>query len=289
MTFILNKDFVELCKEVNSQKGRLDGAFMQDQQKIDLIDEIVDALLKREPLNPLANRVNSFDISRPNVHDSKKEYLAELEIVQFASKNATEIVELFLGSKDTEASEKTTNRIGERVNRSAWVRSINFPSGTASQLITKNASQTDFFWHMITNLILFSEDLEHQIKELKDQENEFWSVNGRPPNYFARTIALRLAKAYALEYGKKPTLGTSGDGGHPSTDFSRALEQIFNILKISADIRGPAKWAVEQLGDEDFLPPNAQEILKVIDRMPPEKQAEFFDKFAESQSKGPAK
>ena len=89
---------------------------------------------------------------------------------------------------------------------------------------------------------------------MKDQEELFWSTNHRPPNYYARTIALRLARYYARETQERPTVGTSGDGGHPSTAYTKALEEVFEELGIKATVRLPAKWAVNQITEDDLKP-----------------------------------
>lgn len=79
-------------------------------------------------------------------------------------------------------------------------------------------------------------------------------MTNRSPNYYARTIALRLARLYAKEMGHRPTLGISREGNFPSTDFGRALEEVFTILNITASFRNAARWAIEQLTDEDMRP-----------------------------------
>ncbi len=96
---------------------------------------------------------------------------------------------------------------------------------------------------------------QERLNELKDQEIEFWSVSYRAPKSYARTIALRLARLYALHKRQKPPFGTARDGNHPSTDFGRALEEIFDILNIEATVRNPAEWAIDQLTEDEINPP----------------------------------
>ncbi|WP_143514661.1 hypothetical protein [Primorskyibacter flagellatus] len=94
---------------------------------------------------------------------------------------------------------------------------------------------------------------ERRRADLDARLEKTWSKRGRPPNAYARTIALRLAKLVAGRTGRKPTLGTASDGGHPSTDYGRALEETFEALEIKGEIRRPGEWALKQLTDEDIV------------------------------------
>jgi hypothetical protein len=66
---------------------------------------------------------------------------------------------------------------------------------------------------------------------------------------------LRFAKHFAKLRKQKPTFGTSSDGDHPSTDYGRALEEVFEILGIESNVRRAAEWAISQLVDDDWRPP----------------------------------
>ena len=67
-------------------------------------------------------------------------------------------------------------------------------------------------------------------------------------------IALRFARLFANKTGKRPTFGISSEGAHPSTDFGRAIEQVFAILEIKADVRKAAEWALSHLTEQDWKP-----------------------------------
>ena len=125
---------------------------------------------------------------------------------------------------------------------------------TASELVIMNARQLSISFHGLALMLDVDRALKERLKDLEDQEREFWSTNSRPPKYYARTIALRLARLYAREKGARPTVGVSRDGGHPSTEFTRAVERVFEVLEIKAAVRRQAKWAVAQLTDEDLKP-----------------------------------
>lgn len=92
-------------------------------------------------------------------------------------------------------------------------------------------------------------------EELEEQRDKFWNKPHRAPDYYARAIANRLAKLYAQKTGKRPTSGSSGVNGEASTGFTKALEQIFQLLEIKSGPRSPADWAIKNLKDEDFDQP----------------------------------
>ena len=88
------------------------------------------------------------------------------------------------------------------------------------------------------------------LDQLLAQQEMFWSMPNRPPDHFARHIALRFARLFHEHTGNTPTLGTSSQGGHPSTKYSLALEEIYKILDIERDLRTPAEWALAQFEKE---------------------------------------
>ena len=137
--------------------------------------------------------------------------------------------------------------LSQAINRGARQRLSSVKPDSVGQLIRKNIVEAGLRMDAVGVLLDLQRELTIRRHELKDQEARYWSVKHRPANYHARTIALRLAKLYARETRQKPTIGTSRYGGHPSTDFARALEQVFEALEIKAQPRSPAKWAVDQL------------------------------------------
>lgn len=100
----------------------------------------------------------------------------------------------------------------------------------------------------------FESAINQRLQDLEAQRGEYWNLSHRAPNHFARIIALRFAKAIARNTGKKPTIGTSRDGKHPSTEFGRALDEVYKLLGIHADFRRAGEWAVKQLTDADLSP-----------------------------------
>jgi|SRR6056297_112848 len=228
-------------------------------EDINRLHDIVDALLERKGVNALARLSAPFDISRPNIHDSKTEFQLELATVgAMASALDKILIPVISGSNKEERPEKNAMilRLAAAIDESARGRLGDINADSVSNLLRKNAIDRSLFWTAVGVIFDLRTELSNRRKELKDQQREFWSVRHRPPNYYARTIALRLARLYARETGKKPTFGLARDGGHPSTDFGRALERVFDVLKIEATVRHPAEWAISKLTDEDYRPPS---------------------------------
>ena len=144
-------------------------------------------------------------------------------------------------------------------------------------MIRKNKADTGLWHNSLWALSDLLFELDERHKELRDQEKQFWTVSHRAPNYYARAIALRLARLYAMEKGKRPTFGTARDGGHPSTDFGRALEEVFAVLEVRASVKGAAKWAIEQLTDDDLKRPQLGALLRTSDGWSSEREPNTRD------------
>jgi hypothetical protein len=202
-----------------------------------------------------------FDISRPNSHDSKAEFLQEKRTVSSALESAKPLLALILngvltkGGPEHAAIRKVLKSVDANVRSNRRTGRLE----TVFDLTCSNASSIGV--STVLALLLFDlvDALESRDRELESQEAIFWSSAGRAPNHYARTIALRFAKLVARATGRKPTFGTARDGGHPSTDFGRALEEIFKVLGVGADVRNAARWAISQLTEDDLktLPRNA--------------------------------
>ena len=124
----------------------------------------------------------------------------------------------------------------------------------AITLVRRNVADLGSYMSTVLVMLDFLSALAARHHQLKEQEKTFWQVRHRAPDYFARAIALRLAKLYANETQERPTIGTSSETGDPSTGFSRAVGKTFALLGIETGARRPAEWAVQQLTDEDFKP-----------------------------------
>lgn len=229
---------------------------MQDYEQIERLHQVVDDLLGIENHNALARVLSPIDTSKPNEHDTKQEFLLELSAVENSISNLRALIDEFGHKEDDLDREKMRVRLYGCLDAHALETTGRKPVNTFTDLILKNMADTGFTINMLIGMVQLFAGLSVRLKELKDQEREFWSLKHRAPNYHARTIALRLARLYANKKGKKPTFGTAKDGGHPSTDFARAVEQVFEIVGIEADVRGPSEWAIGQLTEEDYFPPS---------------------------------
>jgi len=196
-----------------------------------------------------------FDTSKPNLHDSKAAFMEEKRAVETAFEQAKGLLDFLMAryrSEDT--GHEIARRLFEFVDVSTRQRVQRERPESVAEMVRKNAADAGLSYCLIFLLIDLVRDLSQRTRELQNQEAAFWSLSGRAPNYYARTIALRFAQLIARETGKMPTFGTSSDGGHPSTEFGRALEEIFEVLGIKANVRHPAKWAIKQLSQEDLKP-----------------------------------
>lgn len=229
---------------------------MARQTVIDALNELDRSLFGDRMRNILDEAGPPFDISRPNIHESKSEFLHELDTVQAAFDHCTGLISsLFPKDKnDDPAQRRMRNRLAKAIDSHAEEEGLG-ELASAMDLSLRNVVQTGFFFTSALIVLDMQKAYRKRLKELKDQEKEFWNVSHRPPNYYARTIALRFARHYARQKQQRPTFGTSRDGPHASTEFGRALEQVFGILGIKAKVRKPAEWALAQLTEDDWAPP----------------------------------
>lgn len=231
---------------------------MNESEKIDLLNKLVDSLFGPIEMNFLAKYSAPFDITRPNIHDSKKEFARELGTVLAIRDHLKDMLDLLIATT-TEAEndplhQAMVRRLSFAIEANVSQRSKRLNPESASELALKNLKDTGFYYNSIYVVIEMLRSFEQRLRDLKEQESEFWSVAYRAPNYYARTIALRFARLFASRTGKRPTFGISSEGSHPSTDFGRALEQVFDILEIGANVRKAAEWALAQLTEQDWKP-----------------------------------
>ncbi|MBO9420319.1 hypothetical protein J7481_12510 [Labrenzia sp. R4_2] len=198
-----------------------------------------------------------FDISRPNQHDSKAEFQQEYDAVTKGLEGLRMVMDCFYGMAEQDAGRTVAHRLRPIIDDKMRSNAQNDELKNSFNLIRKNIAEVVGF----IGSFLVCIDLERAAKErlqvLEDQKDQFWNISHRAPDYYARFIALRLAKLFTRETGKFPTTGTSGETGDPSTSYTRALREVFDLLEISVGVRLPAEWALKQLGDDDLRLPNA--------------------------------
>ena len=162
------------------------------------------------PKNALLAFVAPFDISRPNIHDSKAEFSREKEAVESSIQSCERLLSSMWGSKAKSSPEhqEMTLRLREAVDAAAARRRHTQKPDTVSELILGNAVDTGISRNFLFLLFELRASLVDRLTELEDQEKAFWSVSNRPPNYYARAIALRFARHFARKRQSKPTFGT---------------------------------------------------------------------------------
>lgn len=195
-----------------------------------------------------------FDISQPNLHDRKSDFLEEFELVKSVIEHCDSML-LLLTPKDTDEStgrKKMLLRIESFTDRGAKNNLLWRGAKSAQQLAFGNMVQVGFFNASLKALHGMRTVYQHRYDLLLEQEVTYWRVRNRAPNYYARTIALRFARLYARHREMKPTFGMSAEGSYPSTDYGLAIEAIFKILGIENGYRSAATWAVRQIVEEDW-------------------------------------
>ena len=232
---------------------------MSDQEKRGSLHDVVDAMLDRPAQSAVDRRVPPFDVDAPNQHPSKKEFEAEKSAVVDAIKHIAGFLEALAPTiaKENSVQRAVHIQLVGFINSAGRYYASRTNVETGHDLALKMILNEDLFGISLLAVMKLESALEERLQELHDQEKEFWSSRSRPPNYYARNIAVRLARLYAREKGGKPTVGASRDGGHPSTTYTRALEEVFKVLGIKAAVRRQAQWAVEQLTDNDLKPADA--------------------------------
>jgi hypothetical protein len=234
------------------------------------LHEVIAAMLGRDLRDgelPYHETVCPFDIDRQNFHENKTEFKAELSLIR----NWLGQFEVMTGAlhRDTSAKpdQEDMHDLVEYLDGWARRNSKYIEPETIQEMAVNNVMRVG----IVSCVLMLNEQLkgllEDRLSELEEQEKHYWSVDHRPPNYYARTIALRLAKLFARETGKFPTIGTTSDGSTPSTAYARALEETFQILSIGQDVRGPGEWAVSQITEGDLEPRSyvsSVSILKTI-------------------------
>lgn len=208
-----------------------------------------------------------FDISKPNQHDSKLEFEREFKIVSDAVAALHKLVPLFLHTDDEEQA-RTLNALEVQLDAKMLRGVPEAPVESITDLVRRTVADAGGVAASTWVCIDFFRALKERLDELEEQRDKFWNLPHRAPDYHARTIANRLAKLYARETGVKPTSGSSAVGGDASTKFTKALEQIFELLGIKSGPRSPADWAIKNLKKEDFAPKTGVKTITGLGKRP---------------------
>lgn len=175
-----------------------------------------------------------FDVTKPNIHDSKKDFLLERDTVREIIKHLEAVFRLLYKPEDDETPEhhEMVDRLSFAIETKAKENRSGGRSRTAVDIALKNVVDAGFHHTSILVLLDMLSAYRQRLFELNEQEKEFWTVSNRPPNYYARTIALRFARFYARQTRTRPTYGASSDGAHPSTQYGRLLVKFFRSWRL---------------------------------------------------------
>ncbi len=244
---------------------------MQKDSPQERVETIIDQLIGPRIRNALSldyyDTTPRLDLSKPNIHESKKDFVKERDAVASIVEHLRAALRELHGDRDDIKQKEMITRLVYAVDAGARTPQDYDDLESSQDLALRNIVQTGFFFNSQLVVIRMIDVYEKRLKELQDQEKQFWSLSYRAPNYYARLIALRLARLYANTKRKKPTFGTVRDGNHPSTDFGRALEEIFRILGIRAAVRNAADWAIDQL-TEDEINPSQNALASLVGTFP---------------------
>lgn len=200
-----------------------------------------------------------LDIRRPTLHDTKGEFRAEFEAVERSTNDLLSLYGFML--KQGDASIESSRGIPVAFMFGALER--NKKDGRpndALDLVMQNARSVDY-WRFSRNYVFdLYLSFSARLAELKEQGDAYWSAPGRPPDHFARVMALRLAKLYAKQFNRMPTIGTASDGDHPSTEYGRFLQELFEALEIGTGFRLPGEWAILSFQKMMFRKPLLQNL-----------------------------
>ena len=228
---------------------------MEDEEKTDRLREIAGRFYQLSGDNVLSTYGEPFDTTKPNIHDTKAEFLEEVDFVERSLGHVNELIDLMRAKyEEDSALKKVSGNVSAMVDNKAYKDNLRRRVESPVDVVLQGSFGVGLSYTTILILMENKVGLSARKQELESQKDSFWSGSGRAPNHYARTIALRFAKLIAKKTGKKPTFGTARDGNHPSTEFGRALEEIFEILGIEATVKHPATWAIGQLTDEDMKP-----------------------------------
>lgn len=89
------------------------------------------------------------------------------------------------------------------------------------------------------------------------ERDRLWSGRGPSANHSSREVAEKMAEIYVLGLGKMPTYGRKPDSSEPSTDYSRAVRDVFGKIQLLAHFGEPCKQAIEMLKENDSAKYNA--------------------------------
>ena len=146
---------------------------MDSPTKEQLIHQLCVALFGERPQNALRGYDPYLDISRPNFHDSKREFLLELETVEAVITHCEGIFERLIqdGDKASDEHKAMVKSVSDAVNRhSSQSLAHKKNLATASDLAVRNIIDSGFYLNSIIVTFYMSDAYQRRLIELKQQE-----------------------------------------------------------------------------------------------------------------------
>ncbi|CTQ56329.1 hypothetical protein LP7551_04889 [Roseibium album] len=232
----------------------------KDEKLFEYVDEMLGPFGKNLPRTHgiMQRKLKTpFDTSRPNQHDTKSDFQAEYEAITTCLEGlkivfGAALPDNFKNKDKAKDKEHVWRNMKRYVDEKFRVNEKLHERSEALDLILNNIADIGGFSTSLMTTFALQTALEARKKELDHQEKRFWNLGHRAPDYYARAIALRLAKLYANETGKKPTYGTSGETGEPSTTYTKTLPKVFELLEIKGGGSTYAQWAIGKISDDDL-------------------------------------
>jgi hypothetical protein len=229
------------------------GLFHVSRKTHERICDVLDEEFGGKITGGLIGRFSPFDLGRLNDHDTKSKFNEELKLVKGAISDLNNVRSRFIDRGDKIEQDQLID-ISSRLDDNARRRDGSKSPVNSQELIWSAIVKTSVLPMMLFQIDFFIKELGVRLGHLETQEEAFWNLKNRAPDYYPRTIALRFAEYYVQRTQEKPTFGTASAGGHPSTNFGRALEKIFEVLDIKTRVKGPATYAIAELPEEDLKP-----------------------------------
>lgn len=227
----------------------------EDVQKLYSIVNVMLAPFGRavEPMvGVFSERQPPFDVNKPTQFDSKQEFQRQYDAVTAGLENLQSFFQAVFPDEENDKTQREYLDLAIAIDVIMRKSLPRASPDTCTDLVRRNVVEIGGFnvgLHVMNDL---RNAFQERLQELEDQREQFWNLPHRAPDYYARAIALRLARLYAREVGERPTYGTSGETGEPSTGYTRALRDVFEILEIDAREKIYATWAVKHLNDDDL-------------------------------------
>lgn len=194
---------------------------MDEQSLSNDLNHIIDEMLGGPRPTGLRPRGLPFDIEPPNQHSSKKEFLEEKALAQTCHDHLNAVIKALVPEEEKPEIEQARSSLRIALEKQAAVTGVRGSPRDITDLIVQNVKDAGILPNSFAVVSQLEQSLAERLSALAIEEEMFWNVGNRAPDYHARAIALRVARIYAAEKGEKPTVGTARDGGHASTAYAR--------------------------------------------------------------------